>query len=717
MTETRERDVILAGNEFSYVQDMTKGDIIMYVGPTKFSLSNTERLVQVSPTSRRIVPDNLETGIQSFVFVSSSQYVEVENPTKKQESNYGRGPNQTVELDQGKKVVKAGPATFPLWPGQFAKVVEGHKLKEDHYLLVRAYDKVEGEERQIGEELIVKGTDTRFYIPQTGMEVVKYKEGYVRNAVKLRDAEYCVLLKPDGTKRFVEGPAVVFPEVGEQFYEEKSSKAVQLKKETGLHLYVTKDLEVSKDDKVKKTLADLIGEGKFKVGQELFVEGKEGLFFPSEYLEVKALVSPRCISENEGLYVRDIMSGKIDTVTGPKTFLPDPTKVEIVERGLEERVEKLYGTEGRDRTKAITVNVPTNTAVMVTSKDKRKVLKGPQTYILDFNEELEVLNLSTGKPKNDEKKLATAFLQVDGNKVSDVVSLETKDHVKMQATVSYRVSFTDQPEKWFDVSDYVGLLCDHLSSVVRATVKSTPLEEFYSNSTEIIRASVLGNKVEGGKREGKLFRENGMKVYDLEVLQVEVMDKQVAQLLSDSQKTAIQIEMDKRRNEFNFDFTTDSERIKQETLQLKATTYEKELAVFDKEKQLNEAKLAFEVSSDRDRSVGFAQNKAEASRIMADQENAISNTKLGMKLQELNAEAEAYKAKMEAVSPQLVAAVTRYGDQQLVTAAIKDLGKLSFVEGLPLEKVVKRLLGGLPLLDGVEGVLTGNNGQKEAVTK
>lgn len=45
--DVRERDILVASNEYAYVQDLTKGDIVLYVGPTKISLSNTERLVEL----------------------------------------------------------------------------------------------------------------------------------------------------------------------------------------------------------------------------------------------------------------------------------------------------------------------------------------------------------------------------------------------------------------------------------------------------------------------------------------------------------------------------------------------------------------------------------------------------------------------------------------------------------------------------------------------
>jgi hypothetical protein len=33
--DVRERDILVAPNKYAYVQDLTKGDIVLYVGPTK----------------------------------------------------------------------------------------------------------------------------------------------------------------------------------------------------------------------------------------------------------------------------------------------------------------------------------------------------------------------------------------------------------------------------------------------------------------------------------------------------------------------------------------------------------------------------------------------------------------------------------------------------------------------------------------------------------
>jgi major vault protein len=187
--DIRERDILVASNEYAYVQDLTKGDIVLYVGPTKISLSNTERLVELR--DGRFVPMRSEEaggGVSPFVAASSAQYVVLGNPAKDPGVKPVKGSNSSIELSSGRRVVVPGPASFPLWPGQRARVVNGHELYEDQYLRVRVYDAVEGETATIGAERIVKGSEVSFFVPKTGLEVVpEAPNQYVRNAVTLND--------------------------------------------------------------------------------------------------------------------------------------------------------------------------------------------------------------------------------------------------------------------------------------------------------------------------------------------------------------------------------------------------------------------------------------------------------------------------------------------------------------------------------------------------
>ena len=93
--------------------------------------------------------------------------------------------------------------------------------------------------------------------------------------------------------------------------------------------------------------------------------------------------------------------------------------------------------------------------------------------------------------------------------------------------------------KWFNVKNYVSLLCDHLASIVRSVVRGTSIEAFHANNIEIIRTAILGPKHGEGKRPGRRFEENGLLVYDIEVLDVKILDDAVRKLLSDAQRNAI----------------------------------------------------------------------------------------------------------------------------------------------------------------------------------
>src|SRR5690606_12068456 len=151
---------------------------------------------------------------------------------------------------------------FALWPGQMVRVIKGHSLRSNQYLIVRVYDEEAakanwknavikpqgqaGEEPSIdasvpeltmGQQLVIKGTEVSFYIPSSGMEVVAESGGYVREAVTLERLEYCILLDEDGNKSYLQGPAVVFPSPTQAFVERnghKKFRAIELNENSGI---------------------------------------------------------------------------------------------------------------------------------------------------------------------------------------------------------------------------------------------------------------------------------------------------------------------------------------------------------------------------------------------------------------------------------------------------------------------------------------------------
>lgn len=693
--DVRERDILVASNEYAYVQDLTKGDIVLYVGPTKISLSNTERLVELRNERFSPVRNDEGTGVTPFVTASSAQYVVLENPAKDAAARPVKGSNSAVELMTGRRVVVPGPATFPLWPGQKARVVNGHELYEDQYLRVRVYDRVEGESAPIGTERVVKGSEVSFYIPRTGLEVVPDEKGYVRNAVTLADGQYCVLRGPQGRRRYVRGPGVVFPEPWEEFVVRNGARvfaAVAMRKDRGLHVRVLKGFDAAAGDQVP--------EGRYEAGQELFLQAREGFFFPTEALEVLGEVSALHLAEKEAVYVRDIASGRIRTVEGPVAFLPDPTQVERVARPLDAEVARRYGLGKPDGSRAPAIVIPPSYAVLVTGRTKREVVKGPQVRILDFDEELATLALSTGTPKSDAQLLSTCFLLVDGNKVSDVVQVRTSDHVELEVRLSYRVSYSSKPgvddARWFNVSNYVALLCDHLGSIVRAAVRANPIERFHAASTEVLRGAVLGEK-KGDKRAGREFEENGMLVYDVEVLEVRILDEEVEELLTDAQRGAITSEVARKHEALKLE----TERAK-EAVSRAIYAAQKETLAVEGELELARRALALakaEAKSEAARVelVGRARTEAEALDATSAARAAAAARQAEVEAQALAARTAAFKEQMGALHPELVATLKALGNQQLAAALTDNLAPLAILGGESVAEVAQRLLASLPV--------------------
>lgn len=697
--DIRERDILVASNEFAYVQDLTKGDIVLYVGPTKISLSNTERLVVFQ--GGRFVPirgDEGNVGVNPFVLASSAQYILVENPPKDPGVKSVKGSNSSTELLIGRRVVVPGPATFPLWPGQRAKVIDGHELRENQYLITRVYDHVEGDPSPIGTEKVVRGSEVSFYIPKTGLEVVPDGGHYVRNAVTLADGEYCILRTPDGQRRYRRGPDVVFPEPMETFVEADGArifKARQLRRSMGLHVRVVREFSAAAGDQVPA--------GAYVAGQEIFIKDREGFFFPTEHLEVIGEVHAVPISDKEGIYVRDIETGRIWTEVGPKSFLPDPTKVEIAYRSLDAETAKLYGVKHHDSEKAVTIYIPPSFAVLVTAKDKREVVRGPRTRILDFDEDLEVLKLSTGTPKTDEHLLSTCFLLTEGNKVSDMVRVRTGDHVELNIRLSYRVTFTAAPgggagnERWFNVKNYVALMCDHLASIVRAAVRGTSIESFHSGGAEVVRKAILGEKHGEEKRAGRRFEENGMWIYDVEVLDLKILDAEVEKLLADAQKAAISSEVGKKQEELRLAAEKQKESVNQQIYQAQMATLAKSVELEASRRALAEAKVRAVAELDKLERVGKAKNEAEALEISSTARAAAGSREAELQARMLEARVGAFKEQMGALQPDLVVALKAAGDRQLAGELTKNLSPLAILGGTSVAEVAERLMRALPV--------------------
>ncbi len=815
----RERDLVLSPNEYCLISDQTKGHIVVYVGPYKTSLANTDQPVVFNDRNKRFERVTLEQAISVFATAPEGWYLVLKNPAKDSLQPPHFGSNSLPELKIGHKVNMPGPVNFALWPGQMVRVIQGHYLHLNQYLIVRVYDEDAArenwkkavvkpqagtaEEAKIGEgipeltmgkQLIIKGTEVSFYIPPTGVEVVRDADGnYLREAVTLERLEYCILLDEDGNKRFIQGPAVVFPSPTEVFIEKNGTckfKAIELNEISGIYI---------------KVIAPYTEKGvDYKVGQELFITGKDQMiYFPRpEHAIIKygerELHYAVAIPAGEGRYVLNRITGKISLMRGPSMFLADPRVEVIVRRFLEPkqvalmfpgnqeaidyntRLKSIAKASGRDEfltesdlkrrlaaapapapalreqaaegfagddftrsssftqprtitldTKyegAVALDVWTGYAVLVVGRTgERKVVVGPQTVLLEYDQILEAMELSTGTPKSDAKTIKTAFLRCMHNKVSDLIDAETSDLCRVHIKLSYRVNFEGDPEKWFNVENYVKFLTDHMRSLIRGAVKQYKIEDFYANNIKVVRDSVLGAATPEGKRAGRKFDENGMRIYDLEILDVKIGDDAIEGLLVQAQHSVVKQNLAISSEKRNLEYVTQSEKIKQQVAEMKSSTTRQEIELQTEEVKsallLSLAKLESEIQSQRTALEARLANQETLSSIDESElarrreaaafETEVAQKKLQLRLDELKAEVAGVVERAHAVSPDLVAALQSFSDRALAEKMAESMAPLAILggksisdvfaqllKGTNLETVLKSKIGGKPELPG-----------------
>ncbi len=317
------------------------------MGPHKTSLANTDQPVLFNDQIKRFDRCILEKAIRPYAISPEGWYVVLKNPARDGKPPTPGTANSLPELDIGRKVNIPGPVAIAPWPGQMIRVIQGHHLRSNQYLIVRVYEEeaarknwkkavikpqtssvgeasdIPGEDGvkpdkdtpdlTMGKLLVIRGTDVSFYIPPTGMEVIPDQNGrYIWNAITLERMEYCILLDEDGNKRHIRGPAVVFPKPTETFMEKKGSrkfKAIELNEISGLYI---------------KVIAAYEEDGReYKEGEELFITGKKQMiYFPrSEHAVIRygeqEINYAVAIPAGEARYVLNRMTGQITLQKGP----------------------------------------------------------------------------------------------------------------------------------------------------------------------------------------------------------------------------------------------------------------------------------------------------------------------------------------------------------------------------------------------------------------
>jgi len=848
-------ELVLPEGEFAYTRDTTSGVTKVRCGPAVVNAQAQDEPVVFDVDSGRFRTVQLQQAAQVNVVVPAGSYYVMRNPAENGTQPESGTTGVARGLHIGERVHTPGPGSFALWPRQYGEVIQGHQLRSNQYLLARVYDEKAAKanwksaviqqaaktpvqktgddeatddglisagnapsDLSVGRLLTIRGTDVSFYIPPTGIEVLKHSHGeYVRDALTLERLQYCILIDESGNKRYKRGPDVVFPLPTERFHTnergDRQFRPVELNsKIQGIHIKVIAEYTDEKGDHGPKGTV-------YKEGDELFITGQTTpIYFPCEQhsavkYDGKTKHFATAIPAGDGRYLLDRHSGAIKVLNGGeegKMHMPDPREYVFVRRALSPAECTLMypgndevreynaslqsmqlntpttrsnmvseGEIGRSKkfrkrsrgadalqvgdayfadvmkagnhssaemggdefSRAATyteprtvtlggkkfagvpkINIWTGYAIMVVdTAGNRRVELGPKRVLLGFNETLESLRLSTGKPKSTNRVLSTAYLQVNHNKVSDIITAETSDGVEVSTNVVLRVGFEgEDPTKWFDVPNYVKLLTDHIRSVLKGAIRTVTVEEFFTRSEDFVRDALLGAKGEDGAgRKGMSFDENGMRIYDVEVLSATVGDVTIQNLLKVAQHEVVENNISLARSKRRLAVTQKTEDIRRQTADetdktaahrasLDLVAVERNLAsrLASLKAEIETAKGELE-SCNATNEISLQNTQAEADRKNILYEIALVNKK---ELQDLDVallkeQTAANVERLKAVEAGFSESLLALGNQDTLVKVAEAMSIQQILGGKDLPEVVQNVFAGTPLEKVMDAVL------------
>jgi len=384
--------------------------------------------------------------------------------------------------------------------------------------------------------------DAETHIPDVYEQVV----GEVK-ITSLTNRQYCVVLDPwrgprqlFGQRELRKGEVSFFLNPGERLEQGIQNVSV-LGEEEALLL------------KARENFFDPSEKKERRAGDRWMIYGPAD-FVPPVEVEIVQRRTAIPLDENEGIYVRDIRTGKVRAVTG-ESYMLKPNE-ELWKKDLPKVVEEILTRERqdeesgeRDKTRVVTYRAPHNSAVQIYDykEKKSRVVFGPELVMLGPDEQFSVLSLSGDKPKRPHVIKALGLL-LGPDFMTDVVIVETSDHARLSLKLSYNWHFEVTKESAkidgvniFQVPDFVGDSCKAIASRVRGAVAQVSFDAFHRNSAKVIRSAVFGIDDHEKVRNKFHFSANSLTITNIDIQSVEPVDQRTRDSLQKSVQLAIEI--------------------------------------------------------------------------------------------------------------------------------------------------------------------------------
>ena len=670
-----------------------------------YIIPGTEVSFYIPPTGVSVTQDENGNYVREAMTLERLEYSILVNENGKK--RYERGP--AVVFPEPTEAFMTGPRGDKKF-----RAVEMNEIQGIYVKVIADYTEG-GKEFTAGEELFITGKDTPIYYPREEHSLIRYdnKTKHFATAIPLGTGRY-LMDRMTGVITIVEGPDMKLPDPRNEVFVHR------VLSDRECHLWYPGNKEALSYNRSIRHLAEQAATTRAAISEGDLTKSYKG----KPRGGTKSLGDSRSISNSVG---EAAFGDSQAAQSAAQSFVADEfSRASTYTQPRSITLNTKY--QG-----APIINVFTGYAVMVVVADgQRRVVAGPQRHLMGYNETLEVLSLSRGKPKTTDNLLNTVYLRVKNNKVSDILTVETADHVKVDLKLSFHVDFEGDENKWFDVENYVKFMTDRVRSVMAGAVKKQTIADFYLNAVSFVRDTVLGKRAETG-RPGMLFEENGMHIKDIEVLSIDIQNEAIAQLLLKEQHAVVSENIQLERERRNLDFTKESQKLAREIADETFATVQhgNELAASESASalELTLKKLANEVKqnearAERNEAVAEADKVAYAANL----EKQKASRELGIALtakdndehiRVLMGEAAAIVKKTEKFGPEFAAALTTISNNETLEKVAKALSAQMLLGGTDAADVLTKVFNGIPGLEkfmrarGLEAASNGSTADQQ----
>lgn len=438
-------------------------------------------------------------------------------------------------------LVKTTGSYLPTYSEEVVGLVKAVVLDENKALhLLGLYDFTDdlGIKRKAGEEWILTSQDCKSHI----VDIFERNCG-IENRIILGPNDYCIITNPYdpktrknilGSFKHVKGEGSFFLYPGEKILGGNIQNVIILTQQESL-LVQARELYVDEHG------------DKYKPGTKWMINGPLR-FIPPIEVEIIETRSVIPLDKNEGIYVRNLKTGEVQTIIG-KSYLLNADEV-LWEKELSPNVEKIYlrdrNLSSRDKTRIITYQCPFNSIMQIYNfkQKKNRIVFGPNLAILEPDEEFTLTTLSGSVPKHPDR-VQTLYINLGPVFSTDEFDVETVDHTRLKLRIAYNwffdISSADEALKIFTIRDFIGDMCLTLASRIRGYIATLNFEDFHKNADKFIKKSVFGENEDGTINKKFHFENCGLLINDVDIQTVIPSDPNTQKLLQKSVTLAIEL--------------------------------------------------------------------------------------------------------------------------------------------------------------------------------